>query len=125
MISNNTMSADAAAEEITKVYKNTAEETLVKRRICRHSKHFITEELKSLRTKIKEARKNFKKKLQDVLDKYCNTLDAEQEKWLTKKCESLDHTDNNIWRFIDKAVNDHTDNTVQPIRLSTGEYTNM
>ncbi len=106
----------------------SAEETIPKKEISRHSKAFITDRLKSLQKEFLEAKKNFKKRnaphnlrtLDTAREKYCVAYLEERDKFWQNVCRNTEQKD--LWTTVNKITNNCKSKCVQPLYNQDGTH---
>ncbi len=106
----------------------SAEKTIPKKQISRHSKAFITDNLKSLQKNFLKAKSNFKKRnaphnlraLDKARDEYCEEYLKEKDKFWQDVCRNTEHKD--LWVTTNKINNNCKTKSVQPLYNPDGTH---
>ncbi len=113
---------DSTCDALTETIISCAERCIPKKTVCRHSRPFITAELKRLQAQLKQARKDFKyrsdqnneSKLNRCQEEYTIAYLEARSKWWSKFLSEI--SQDSVWRAVNKIKNAHGHVCIQPIR---------
>ena len=123
------LDVDNLYESFCATLKQTAEEVIEKKRICKHSKGFFSQEVKVRLKNVRKYKRIFNtrsdpanfKKFREAKESLCTCLKNEEEKYWTKLMKDLDiKNPEKFWRSHRKHYGGQSKLVTQPLRKGDG-----
>lgn len=116
--------SEDVCKSLTQCILACADEVIPKKRICKHSKSFMNEDLKLLLQNAKKARNQYRQKgdptnhrrYKESVDTFTSEYIKARETNFRNMCSNLDITDPSIWKKITKLRGGEVAPIVQPLR---------
>lgn len=123
---------DDAAAQFSKIIIDTAKDIIQIKRICKHSKPFMTPDLAENQKPLSEAKKKYNRRQDphnhshyiEKLEEYAKAYDKAQHDHWRVMCEEISTTSDGqlIWHTVNKILKGTNTSLVQPLRKEDGSY---